>query len=68
MGFQDVAFLPCRANFSSSLLSNCGGAESLRASTCIKTVVGKYMFPVRYSCSNKASLCQMNFLKIIRLS
>ena len=40
MGFQDVAFLPSPASFSTTFLINCGRGESLRTATCIVTVVG----------------------------
>ena len=39
MGFQDVAFLPSIASFSTTFLKNCGRGESLRATTCPTTVV-----------------------------
>ena len=57
MGFKDVAFLPSQANFSSHFIK-------------ILVVVGlsKDMHPVRYLCSYKASLCQLNFIEIISLS
>ena len=40
MGFQDVAFPPSRASFSTTFSNNCGSGESLRAITCLRTVVG----------------------------
>ena len=70
MGFQDVAFLPFRASYSTTFLLNCRRGESLETITCLKTVVvdSKGMLPVEYFCSSKAlSLCQSNFMKIIRL-
>ena len=39
MGLQDVAFLPSRDNFSTTILKNCGRGESLRITTCLRTVV-----------------------------
>ena len=39
MRFQDVAFLPSRANFSTTFLDNCGRGEMLEITTCSKTVV-----------------------------
>ena len=56
MGFQDVAFQPSCASFSTTFLNNCDrGARSLRMTTCLKTVVG--VSKVKYFCSNKASFC-----------
>ena len=40
MGFQDVAFLPSRASYSSTFLNNCGRGKSLGNTTCLKTAVG----------------------------
>ena len=59
IGFQDVAFLPSRASFSTAFKKNCGRGESLGTTACPKTVVGvsKGMLPVRYLLSNKASFC-----------
>ena len=59
MGFRDVAFLPSRASFSSTFLTNYDRGESLRTATSLKTVVGvsKGMLPVRYFRSDKASFC-----------
>ena len=39
MGLWDVAFLPSRASFSTTLAKNCGRGASLGTSTCPKTVV-----------------------------
>ena len=49
MGFQDVAFLPYRAHFST---------------TCLETVVGasKGMYAVKYFRSNKAFICVSQIL------
>ena len=38
--FQDVAFLPSLASFSTTCKENCGRGESLGITTCLKTVVG----------------------------
>ena len=59
MGFQDVAFLPTQAYFSTTFLRSCGSGECLGTTTCHKTMVGvgKDMLPVKYFCSNKASYC-----------
>ena len=40
MGFQDVVFLPIRASFFTTFLRNCGSGDSIRTTTCHKTVVG----------------------------
>ena len=41
MSFQDVSFLPFQAIFSAmSFLNNSGRGDSLRTTTCPKTVVG----------------------------
>ena len=40
MGFQDVAFMPSQASFSTTFLKKCGRGESLGTTTCLKTVVG----------------------------
>ena len=40
IGFQDVAFLPSRTSFPPYFLKNCGRGESLRITTCPKTVIG----------------------------
>ena len=47
---QDVAFLPSRDSFSTTFVKNCGRGESLRTTTCLKTVVrvSKGMLPVKY--------------------
>ena len=70
MGFQDVVFLSSRASFSTTFLKNCGRGESLGTTTYLKAFVGlsKGILPVKYFRSNKTSLCQLNFMEIIRLS
>ena len=40
LALQDVVFLPSKASFSTTFLLNCGASKSLRATTCLKTVVG----------------------------
>ena len=46
MGCQDVAFLPSRASFSTTFISNCGRGESPGITTCLKIVVGGKQGPV----------------------
>ena len=38
MGFQDVAFLPSRASFSTTFLRNHGRSESIRTTACLISV------------------------------
>ena len=40
IGFLDIAFLPSKVLFHTTLLKNCGRGEGLRATTCRKTAVG----------------------------
>ena len=40
MCFQDVAFLPSRASFSTTFPKNCGRGKRLRTTICHRTVVG----------------------------
>ena len=70
MDFQDVAFLPFRASFSTRFLKNCGRCEGLGMTTFLKIVIGasKGMIPAIYLRSKKSFLCQLNFMEIIRLS
>ena len=42
MNFLDVAFLPSKPSFSTTLLKNRHRSESLGTTTCIQTVVGGY--------------------------
>ena len=55
MVFQEVSFLPSRGSFSTTFLINCGKDESLRTTTCSKTVVAvsKSILHVKYFCSTK---------------
>ena len=48
IGFQDVAFLPSQASFSTTFLINRSRGEDLGTIACVKTVVGvsKGMLPV----------------------
>ena len=39
MGFQDVAFLPYQASFSTTFMKNCGRGECLGTTVCVKTAV-----------------------------
>ena len=71
MDFQDVEFLPSRARFSTTFLKNCGRGESLRTTTCPKTVVGgkQSHAPCKIlSLKQNVFLCQLNFMEIIRQS
>ena len=71
MGFQDVTFLPSRANFSPHFLKivvevKASGPPHVLA---LWLGVSKGMLPVRYFRSNKSSfLCKSNFIEIIWLS
>ena len=72
MSFQDVAFLPYRATFSTTLLKNSGTGEGLGTTICLKAVVGgmgvcKGGLPVKLFFSNKTSiLCQSKLMEIER--
>ena len=70
MGIQDVEFLPSRASLSITFLKNCGRGEGHRTTTCPKTVVGGKQgnAPSKIILLHKASLCQLNFMDIVRLS
>ena len=71
MGFQDVAFLPSRASFSTTFLKSYGRGESLVTTTCLKTVVGGKQghAPCKILLLQQSLfLCQLNFLEITRLS
>ena len=39
MSFLDVAFLPSLASFSTTFHKNCGKGDSLRTTSCLRTVV-----------------------------
>ena len=67
MSFQNVVL--SRASFYTTFLNLCGRGEDLGYTTCLRTVVwvSKGMLPVEYFHSNKAFLCQSNFIEIIRL-
>ena len=73
-GFQDVAFLPSGASFSAIFLKNCGGGESLRSTTCLKTVVRSKQghAPCKMLLFHKVSFCVdlsvREFYKICLLS
>ena len=53
---QDVALLPSRACSSTTFFKDCGRGESLRTTTCLKTVVGvsQGILHIKYFYSNKA--------------
>ena len=59
MGFQDVAFQPSRASFSTTFVKNCVRGESLRPPHVVKLwlEVIKGMLPLRYLGYDKASFC-----------
>ena len=40
MGFHNVTFLLSEASFSATFLNNCGRGESLRTTTCLRSLVG----------------------------
>ena len=67
MGFQDVAFLPNRSSFATMFPQNCCRGESLRTTTCLKTVFGvsKGMLPVKYVRSTKLPFAPVKFPAII---
>ena len=71
MGYQDVAFLPSRASFSTTFLKNCGRGESLGTTTFLKTVVGGRQghAPCEVLLLQQSLfLCLLDFMQIIRLS
>ena len=63
MSFQDVAFIPSRASFSTTFLKHCDIGECLGTSTCLKTMVGvsKGMLPERYYRSTKFLFVSIKF-------
>ena len=63
MGFQNVAYLPSRANSSTTFLTICGRGESLRTTTCPKTMIGasKGMLPVKYVTPTKPIFVSVEF-------
>ena len=69
MFINDMAFLPSRSCLSSAFHENCGRGESHKNTKCRQAVFGvsKGILLVKYFCSNKVSLCQSNFMQIIRL-
>ena len=70
IGFQDVVFLPSRACFYTTFLTNCGGSESLKFTTCPMTVVGGEQghAPSKiFLLQQSFFLCQSNFMEIIWL-
>ena len=69
--FEAVAILPSRASFSTTFPEKCGNSEGLETATCPKTEAGGKqgqasckMLPLQQS----LSMCQLNFMEIIRLS
>ena len=64
MSFLDVAFLPSRASFPATFLTNGGRDGGLVTTTCPKAVVGgmQWHAPVKYICSNKASFLRQSKL------
>ena len=70
MGFQDVMFLRSRARFSTTFLTKIvAEVKALGLPYVLKLwlVVSKGMLLVRYFCSTKPFLCQLNLLEIIGL-
>ena len=70
MGSHDVAFLPSKASFSTTFLTNGGRGEGLRTTTCLRTVVrGKQVHaPCKMLLLRQSLfLCQSNFMEITRL-
>ena len=61
MGFQGVAYLSSRASYSTTFLKNCVRGESLRTTTCPKTVVGGKPGHVKYLCSTKPLSISVEF-------
>ena len=71
MSFLEAAFLPAGASFSTTFLKDYGRGEGLRATTCLRTVVGLRQRhpPCKILLLQQSSfLCQSNFMEIIRLS
>ena len=67
---KDVAFPPSRLSFPATFLKNCGRGESLRTTTCLKTVVGGKQGHATckiFALQQSLFLCQLNFMEIIRL-
>ena len=71
MDFQDEAFPPSRASFSTTFPKNCGRDKSLGTTTCLKTVVGGKHGHAPYKIlwfRKSLILYQMNYMEIMRLS
>ena len=71
MGFQDLAFLPFPARFSTTFCKNCDSSECPGTPTCLKTVFGGKQGHASYEIllfQQSLFLCQLNFMEIIRLS
>ena len=70
VGFQYAAFLPSGASFPPHFLKIVVEVKASGPPHDIKQWLGvsKGMLPVEYFRSNKASLSQLNFMDIIRLS
>ena len=70
MVFQDVAFLPSCASFSTTLATNCGSVERLRIAACLRTVFGDkqgYAPCEIFLLQQGLFLCQLYFMEIIQL-
>ena len=70
MSFQDVAFLPSKASFSSTFLRNNGRGEGFCITRCAKTVVGGKQghAPCRILLLQQSLfLCQSNLMEIMIL-
>ena len=70
MGFRDVAFLSGQASFPNTFPINGVGAKAWRPQHVLNLslLVSNGMLHGNYFGSNKASLCQLNLMEIIKLS
>ena len=63
MGFHDIVFLPTRASFSTTFLKYCSRGESLRTTTCPKTVIWGKQWHAR----SKIPLLQQGLFSVCRI-
>ena len=65
-GFSGCSIAPSKASFYTALQKNCDRGQVLETTTCLENVVGasKGMLPVKYTCSNKSSICVILFFFI----
>ena len=70
MGFQDVVFLPLQTGIYTTFIRHCGRGFFFWTATCLRTVVCKqgHALCKIFLLQQIIFLCQLNFLKIIRLS